>query len=68
MNLKKPEEEGKAMAVKAGIQFVKMDAAGLKKYSDTLDAENMKEAAALDAKGLSRHKDLPGSTPSRKTV
>jgi TRAP-type C4-dicarboxylate transport system substrate-binding protein len=48
---KKPEEEGKAMAVKAGVQFVKMDAAGINKYSDTLDAENLKEAAALDAKG-----------------
>ena len=48
---KKPEEEGKAMAVKAGTQFVKMDAAGIKKYSDTFDAENVKEAAALDAKG-----------------
>ncbi|HEX2966599.1 MAG TPA: TRAP transporter substrate-binding protein DctP [Syntrophorhabdaceae bacterium] len=49
---KKPEEEGKAMAVKAGVQFVKMDAAGLKKYSDTLDAENLVECKSLDAKGL----------------
>jgi TRAP-type C4-dicarboxylate transport system substrate-binding protein len=48
---KKPEEEGRAMAVKAGVQFVKMDAAGLKKYNDTFDAENVKEAASLDAKG-----------------
>lgn len=48
---KKPEEEGKAAAVKAGIQFVKMDAAGIKKYNDTFDAENLKEAQALDAKG-----------------
>ena len=48
----KPEDEGKAMAVKAGVQFVKMDAAGLKKYSDTLDAENLVECKALDAKGL----------------
>ena len=48
---KKPEEEGKAMAAKSGVQFVKMDQAGLKKYSDTFDAENLKEAAALDAKG-----------------
>jgi TRAP-type transport system periplasmic protein len=47
----KPEDEGKGMAVKAGVQFIKMDAAGLKKYSDTLDAENLIEAAALDAKG-----------------
>jgi len=39
------------MAVKAGVQFVKMDAAGLKKYSDTLDAENLVECKALDAKG-----------------
>jgi TRAP-type transport system periplasmic protein len=48
---KKPEEEGKVMAVKAGVQFVKMDAAGIKKYEDTFDAENLKEAQALDAKG-----------------
>ena len=49
---KKPEEEGKALAVKAGVQFVKMDAAGLKRYSEVLDAENLKEAQSLDAKGL----------------
>lgn len=49
---KKPEEEGKTLAVKAGVQFVKMDAAGLKKYSETLDAENLVECKALDAKGL----------------
>lgn len=48
---KKPEEEGKAMAVKGGVQFVKMDNAGVQKYSDIFDAENVKEAAALDAKG-----------------
>lgn len=48
---KRPEEEGKSMALKAGVQFVQMDAAGVKKYSDTFDAENLKEAAALDAKG-----------------
>lgn len=49
---KKPEEDGKADAVKVGVQFVKMDAAGLKKYSDTLDAENLVECKSLDAKGL----------------
>ncbi len=49
---KVPEEEGKAMAVKAGVQFVKMDAAGIKKYQDTLDAENLVECKSLDAKGL----------------
>jgi TRAP-type C4-dicarboxylate transport system substrate-binding protein len=48
---KKPEEEGKAMAVKAGVQFIKMDNTGVQKYGDTFDAENLKEAAALDAKG-----------------
>jgi TRAP-type transport system periplasmic protein len=48
---KKPEEEGRAMAEKAGVQFFKMDQAGLQKYSTTFDAENLKEAQALDAKG-----------------
>jgi TRAP-type C4-dicarboxylate transport system substrate-binding protein len=47
----KPEEEGKGMAVKAGVQFSKMDQAGLQKYDATFDAENVKEAASLDAKG-----------------
>lgn len=47
----KPEEEGMAMAIKAGVQFVKMDQAGIQKYDDTFEAENIKEAKALDAKG-----------------
>ncbi|MBN2401769.1 MAG: TRAP transporter substrate-binding protein DctP [Spirochaetes bacterium] len=49
---KKPEADGKEMAVKAGVQFVRMDTASLKKYSNTLDAENRKEAEALDARGF----------------
>ena len=47
---KKPQEEGKAAALKAGVQFVN-DQAGLQKYESIFDAENMKEAQALDAKG-----------------
>jgi len=49
---RKPDEEGKAMAIKAGVQFVQMDQEGLRKYNDTFDAETIKEAKALDAKGL----------------
>jgi TRAP-type C4-dicarboxylate transport system substrate-binding protein len=49
---RKPDEEGKAMAIKAGVQFVQMDQEGIQKYSNTIDAETTKEAKALDAKGL----------------
>lgn len=49
---KKPEAEGKAMATKAGVQFVQMDEAGIRKYQETLDMENSIEAQSLDAKGF----------------
>lgn len=49
---KKPDEEGKAMAVKAGVQFVQMDPAGIQKYHAILDEEILNKAKALDAKGL----------------
>jgi TRAP-type transport system periplasmic protein len=48
----KPDDEGEAIAVKAGVQFVKMDDASIKKYNDTFDAENVKQAQALDANGF----------------
>jgi len=41
-----------ALAKKAGVQFVQMDKAGIQKYEDTFEAENLIEAKALDAKGL----------------
>jgi TRAP-type C4-dicarboxylate transport system substrate-binding protein len=49
---KKPDEEGRALAVKSGIQFGQMDAAGIQKYDSTFDAEALKEAKMLDGKGL----------------
>jgi len=48
----KPDDEGLALAKKAGVQFVQMDKAGIQKYEDTFEAENLIEAKALDAKGL----------------
>jgi TRAP-type transport system periplasmic protein len=48
----KPDDEGLALAKKAGVQFVQMDKAGIQKYEDTFEVENLKEAKALDAKGL----------------
>jgi TRAP-type C4-dicarboxylate transport system substrate-binding protein len=48
---KKPDEEGKAMAIKAGVQFVKMDQAGVQKYLAVLEAENLAKAKELDGKG-----------------
>ena len=48
----KPDDEGKAMAIKAGVQFVQMDQAGIQKYDATFDAEALKEAKVLDGKGL----------------
>ncbi len=47
----RPEDDGRAMAAKAGVQFVKMDNAGLQKYDTVFDAENLKEAQTLDSKG-----------------
>jgi TRAP-type transport system periplasmic protein len=48
----KPEEEGKALADKAGVQFVKVDQAGEQKYDAVFEEENLKEAKMLDGKGL----------------
>lgn len=48
----KPDEEGKAMAIKAGVQFVRLDQAGIQQYDATFNAEALKEGKALDAKGL----------------
>jgi TRAP-type C4-dicarboxylate transport system substrate-binding protein len=47
-----PEKEGEALAVKAGVQFVKVDQASEQKYDATFEEENLKEAKMLDAKGL----------------
>lgn len=49
---RKPEDEGLELAKKAGVQFVQMDKAGIQKYEDTYDAQNLVEAKSLDAKGL----------------
>jgi TRAP-type C4-dicarboxylate transport system substrate-binding protein len=48
----KPDDEGLGMAKKAGVQFVQMDKAGIQKYENTYEVEDLKEAKALDAKGL----------------
>jgi len=48
----KPEEMGREMAVKAGVQFANMDKAGVAKYSDIFDKENLVQAEALDKRGL----------------
>jgi TRAP-type C4-dicarboxylate transport system substrate-binding protein len=50
--LLKPEEEGKELARKNGIQFVKMVPEGLTKYAEIFDKEVVKEAKRLDEKGL----------------
>jgi TRAP-type C4-dicarboxylate transport system substrate-binding protein len=48
----KPDQEGKAMAIKAGVQFFKLDQEDVQKYDTIFDAEALKDAKALDAKGL----------------
>jgi TRAP-type transport system periplasmic protein len=48
----KPEDMGKDLATKANIQFVKMDNAGIKKYSDILEKENEVQAQELEKRGF----------------
>lgn len=50
--LLKPEEEGKELARKSGVQFVRMDSESLKKYEEVFEREVLKEARRLDEKGL----------------
>uniref|UniRef100_A0A7V3ZWW7 TRAP transporter substrate-binding protein n=1 Tax=candidate division WOR-3 bacterium TaxID=2052148 RepID=A0A7V3ZWW7_UNCW3 len=46
------EEEGKELAIRNGVQFIKMDESSLEKYAKTFEEEVLKEAKALDEKGL----------------